>query len=159
MNPAVVGYLIVIGFAVYWLRVGSAAVGGGEGTAILAIGSVILLGALWRVWTNRYRRSPRQRFQLGWFLLAVAGEVAALNLAVNLLPKAFLASYQAPVIGTIVGLHFIGLWAATRMPRFLWLCAGMTTLNLAAFALPPDGSPAILAGLGSAAALTIAMAA
>lgn len=159
MNPGLIGYLIGLAFAVFWLRIGAAAVGGPEGTAILIVGSVLLVAALWRIWQNRYRRTEGARFRLAWYLLAVGGEVVAMNAAVLALPKPFLDAYQWPVIGTIVGLHFVGLWAATRMRRFLYLSVAMTAINLAAFALPPGSGPGMLAGLGSAAALAITVAA
>lgn len=159
MSPVLLGYLIGIAFAAYWLRLGSAAVGGPAGTAILVGGSVLLLAALWRVWRGRLQPIPGARFRPAWYLIAVAGEIVAINVALLNLPKAFLAAYQAPVIGAIVGLHFIGLWLATNMRRFLYLSSGMVATNLAALALPANHGPAMLAGLGSAAMLAIAVAA
>ena len=158
MNPGLIGYLIALAFAVYWLDVGASAVGGSTGTIVLIAGAIILLGALARVWLHRHRPTSLVRFSWGWYFVALGAEIVAMNVAILTLPKDFLAGYQAPVIGTIVGLHFIGLWLASRMPRFLTLSVAMTALNLAAFALPPNGAP-VLAGLGSAALLAGAVAA
>ena len=134
------------------------AVGGTAGTTIFAAGSLVLLGVLWRVWINRYRGTPGP-FRLGWYLTALGGEIVAMNVAALILPKSYFAIYQAPVIGTIVGLHFIGVWLATDLRRFLYLSIGMTAINLAALALPANRSPAMLAGFGSSASIAAAVSA
>ena len=159
MNPGLVGYLIGLAFAVYWLRVGSIAVGQPYGVIIFVCGSIAMLAALWRIWTNRNQAVPGARFHLGWYLLALGGEIVAFNVALLVLPPDFLATYQAPVIGAIVGLHFIGVWLATDMRRFLYLSGVMTAINLVALLLPVGHGPAILAGLGSAAVLAATVAA
>ena len=123
MNPGLIGFLIALGFAVYWLHVGAAAVDRPEASIILLGGSIVVLAALWRVWAKRNNRIPGARWRLGWYLAALGGEIVALNVALLALPKDFLATYQAPVIGTIVGLHFAGDWLATDMRRFSYLCA------------------------------------
>jgi hypothetical protein len=159
LNRSIVGYLIGLAFAVYWLWVGAGAVGGVDGKVIFAGGSLVLLAILWRIWSRRKQWTTAGRFRVAWYLAAVAGEIIAMNLALLILPKSFFAGYQAPIIGTIVGVHFVGLWMATSARRFLYLSGGMTALNLLAFVIPPGHGPAILSGLGSSAAIAIAVAA
>jgi ABC-type iron transport system FetAB permease component len=159
LRGGIIGYLIGLAFAFYWLNVGTAAVGGTAGSIIFVFGGLVLLAALWRVGANRDRPTSSGRFVWGWYVAAVIAEIIALNVVVLTLSKSYRVAYQAPVIGTIVGLHFIGLWLATRMPRFLSLSATMTALNLVALALPATHAPAVLAGLGSASLLAVTVAA
>jgi hypothetical protein len=54
-----------------------------------------------------------------------------------LLPPRFGAQQQVyPAIGCIVGLHFIGLWLATRSTQFLRITAGMCFVSLLSMLKP-----------------------
>lgn len=62
------------------------------------------------------------------------GALIALNVAGNLLRRSGLASDLLTSVGIIVGLDFIGLCLASRMPRFLWIAGAMCAVStLAAF--------------------------
>ena len=60
-----------------------------------------------------------------------------------------------PAIGCIVGLHFIGLWFATRSARFLHITAGMCVVSLLSMIVPftwqTIGLRHVLLGAGNAA--------
>ncbi len=64
------------------------------------------------------------------------GALIALNVAANLVRHYGLASCLLTSVGIIVDLHFIGLWLATRMPRFLWIAGAMCAVSTLAAFLP-----------------------
>ena len=70
------------------------------------------------------------------YQIALGVEIAAICVASAMLPRVGLQSYFIEVLGIIVGLHFIGLWHATRSKRFLWIAAGMCIASAFAIALP-----------------------
>jgi hypothetical protein len=63
-------------------------------------------------------------------------------------------------VGCIVGLHFIGLWLATRSRRFLWITAGMCSVSLLSMIIPftwhTIGLRYLLLGGGNAIVLWVA---
>ena len=151
----VVGGLIALAFAWLWLLAGSTAAGTAR-VPILAAGSVILLLAAWRV---LQRGQPgRGRFQLRYYIAAVIAEVAAIAFAQSWLTTHHREDFLFPVVGIIVGLHFIGLWFAWRRQQFLWLTGAMVAINVVALVAPltHDGRT-ILSGFGSSASLLVAV--
>jgi len=75
-------------------------------------------------------------FRRRTYYVAVAFEVAAIVAANLLLPRLGLQAYALQALGVIIGLHFIGLWKASGMARFLGIAAAMTAVSLAACMLP-----------------------
>lgn len=153
-----IGAFVVLGFAAVWLWVGTKELAMPLGAAVLVVGAIALLAAVWHVLrqptlVGRPRRFVRRRF---W--ITVALEVVGANLVGWVLGRAGLIGYLWPGIGIVVALHFIGLWWATGDGRYLALTAGMLAVNVIALFFAP-GSAAMLAvcGLGSATALTAAM--
>jgi len=65
-----------------------------------------------------------------------------------------LQAYALQALGVIIGLHFIGLWKASGMARFLGIAAAMTIVSLAACALPPPLRD-MVTGFGNALVLWI----
>ncbi len=97
-----------------------------------------------------------------WY--AVAGEVIALVVGLYLINQVF----DAPEVGiawvaVVVGLHFVPLAWAWRMPMYYWLGAAMVLLGVAGFVAHAFGASdavvALIAGVGSGAALYGAVAA
>jgi len=63
-----------------------------------------------------------------------------------------------PVIGIIVGLHFIGLWLAWRRVQFLWLTGALVAINVLAMLLPlTRAARTMVSGFGSSASLLLAV--
>jgi hypothetical protein len=84
---------------------------------------------------------------------AATFEVVAIVAAVPLLRRHGRSDLLMPVIGLIVGLHFLGLWQATDLVRFVWVALAMCFLcGLAAFIPVNEHANArwVLAGFGSA---------
>ena len=52
------------------------------------------------------------------------------------LPRFGWQGYFIQIVGIIVGLHFIGLWAATRSKRFLGVAGGMCVVSAIAIPMP-----------------------
>ncbi len=70
------------------------------------------------------------------YLIAVALEVVALVIANTALPRIGFGDELIPVVGVIVGLHFIGLWRATRLRRFLGIAFAMCVVSAFSALLP-----------------------
>ncbi|HET7576997.1 MAG TPA: hypothetical protein VFK19_10610 [Sphingomicrobium sp.] len=155
----IISGLIGLAFGLFWLFVGSNAVHGPAATVIAVAGCLIFaLAALWIV--LRRRRTRGRRFAAGYYLAAVGAEVVAIVAAQNWLAAHGQKQLLFPVVGIIVGLHFIGLWLATGDRVFAWLTSAMVAINLAALLLPlnPDARR-MVSGFGSSAALLVAVAA
>lgn len=149
------GRAIGLAFALLWLFLGASALPL-PWRYVVGIGGAVAIALL----TVRAWRLPDRRtglFRMGRYRLSVALEFAALLVAGWLLHRTGLDGYVLPVVGIIVGLHFIGLWWAGGGAQYLRLAAGMSAIDAAALLLPP-GSHAMqaVAGLGSAAALALA---
>jgi hypothetical protein len=148
--PALIGLF----FGFLWLLVGVTGLSRGAALPALAAGVVIFgLAAARAV----HRGTTRNRFHRGYYLAAVAGEVAALALAQRWLLTHHREDLLFPIVGVIVGLHFIGLWIAAADRRFLWLAAALVAINLVGALAPLSRSErAVVSGFGSSAALLIA---
>jgi len=147
--------LIGLAFGLLWLLVGAAAVGAAAGKAIAAAGILLFGLAAFRVIRRRGGRANR-RFHRLYYIAAVATEIAAIIAAQRWLLTHGQEALLFPVVGIIVGLHFIGLWLASKDRRFAWLTVAMVGLNCAALFLPlwPAGRVE-LSGFGSAVALLV----
>jgi hypothetical protein len=148
-----VGALVGLAFGLLWWLVGAGAIERPLGTALQVAGLAIFAGAAaWIV-----RRAPsagRRRPRWSYYIIAVVAEVAVIALAQAWLGARGLNALLFPVVGVIVGLHFIGLWLAFARRRFLALAATMVAINLLALLLPLGGDTRLaLSGFGSAAAL------
>jgi hypothetical protein len=153
----VIGGLIGLGFGWLWLLVGSTAAGAAQ-IPILIAGSILFALAGWRV----VRRQDRGggRFRAGYYIAAVVAEVAAIVVAQEWLRSHNRQDLLFPVIGIIVGLHFIGLWLAWRRDQFLWLTGALVAVNVLALLLPlTRAGRTMLSGFGSSASLLVAVAA
>jgi hypothetical protein len=150
-----IGGLIGLAFGWLWLLIGSTAAGEAR-VPILVAGSVVFATAAWRL--VRQGRPGRGRFRLRYYIAAVIAEVAAIAFAQSWLTTHHREDLLFPVVGIIVGLHFIGLWLAWRRDQFLWLTGAMVAINLAALAAPltQDGQT-MLSGFGSSVSLFVAL--
>lgn len=151
-----IGAIIGLFFALVWLNVGLQAMAGPWRIAVGAAGVIATIVAGVRAWR---RPLDTGRFDRKWYLIAVAGELAAMALVGALFDFHDAPSIMWAIIGIIVGLHFIGLWRAVDDRRFLWLAGGMTAINIIALALTPGAGMQMLTGFGSSAALVLAVAA
>lgn len=98
------------------------------------------------------RRTMRRRF-----LLVLAGELVALNLAAFLLFRYDLPQYLPPAVAIIVGLHFFPLAPTFKAPHFHATASVMTLAGLAAVLVIAQGGNIVTAdGLAEiACALTL----
>ena len=150
------GALIGLAFGAAWLLVGSNAFGGSAGTAVACGGLVLFAVAAARV-IRRGNRLQAGPFKASYYIAAVIAEVVAIAVAKSWLDARGQESLLLPIVGIIVGLHFIGLWLASRQRLFAWLSGAMVAINLAALVLPlPVRGPQMVSGFGSAAALFVA---
>lgn len=152
------GGFVVLAFATWWLWVGASGLPMPWRAVAFTLGGVLLLAVAWHVMRSPTAVGGSSRFDRRKFWITVAIEIAALNVAAWLLGRFGLLGYLFPTIGGVVALHFIGLWWASRDPRFITLTFTMLAVNVAACFFAP-GSAAMLAvsGLGSSAALAAAM--
>ena len=98
------------------------------------LASLLLIVRLWRMKT--LAGTGNALFGRRAYLLAVALEIAAIMVFTNLAPRYGLQDQLIPAVGVIVGLHFIGLWRATMMRRFLWIAGGMVAVSAFSALLP-----------------------
>jgi hypothetical protein len=116
-----------------------------------------LIVSLW--WRRRPAVSGRPLFRSRGYAIAVVLEIVAIYAATTILTQHGLKSYVIPAVGVIVGLHFIGLWQATRLTVFLWIAGCMCGVSILAALLPEVwgayGPRAIVAGFGNALVLWI----
>ena len=149
-----IGSLIGLLFGLLWLLVGASA-SGQAAIPVAVTGVMIFALAAWRV--VRRGGGSRRRFRRGYFIAAVLFELAAIMAAQQWLAARGRGDLLFPVVGVIVGLHFIGLWLAANNGRFLWLSGAMVAVNLAALLLTLSNSERLMvSGYGSAAALLVA---
>jgi hypothetical protein len=98
---------------------------------------VIALVFLARLW--RYEppgAAGRPLFKTSAYVIAVVAELFGMYAATLLLPRFGAQQQVYSAIGCIVGLHFIGLWDATRNQRFLHITAGMCFVSLLSMIVP-----------------------
>ncbi len=126
--------------------------------ALAALITALLIIRLWRA-NQPASGAPERLFGRKAYQIAVIAEVAAIYAASALLPHLGWQGYFIQAVGIIVGLHFIGLWAATRSSRFLGIAAGMCVISAVATQLPASIAQVnlrdIITGLGNAAILWI----
>jgi hypothetical protein len=152
-----IGGFIGLAFGWVWLLIGATAAGEAR-LPIMVAGSLLFAAAAWRL--VRRDLPGRGRFQRRYYIAAVIAEVVAILFAQHWLIEHGLQELLFPVVGIIVGLHFIGLWLAWRREQFLWLTAAMVAINAIALVAPlsPDGR-ILLSGFGSSASLLVAVSA
>ena len=154
-HGGMIGGLIGLAFGWLWLLVGSTAAGS-AGTPILVGGSVLFALAAWRGLT---REQPGNGpFKSAYYIAAVVAEIVAIAASQSWLTAHQRSDLLFPVVGIIVGLHFIGLWLASRREAFLWLSSAMVAINLLALLLPlSTAERTMLSGFGSSASLLVAV--
>ena len=126
-----------------------------EGASLLITG--FFIARLW--WRGAPAGARAGLFRRRGYIIAVVLEVVAIYAASTLLGLNGLKSYVIPAVGAIVGLHFIGLWQATRLASFLWIAGCMCAVSAFAACLPDvlgDFGPRnLMAGFGKALVLWI----
>ncbi|AYJ84598.1 hypothetical protein D3Y57_00345 (plasmid) [Sphingomonas paeninsulae] len=73
--------------------------------------------------------STEHLFDRKAYQIAVAAEVVAIYTVSAVLPPFGWQIYFIQIVEIIVGLHFIGQWAATRSRRFLDIAGGMCAIS------------------------------
>jgi hypothetical protein len=148
-------------FGTFWALLGAFALPrpyDRAGCALAVIVALIFLVRLWRYEPPTAARRPL--FRTSPYLIAIAAELFAMYAASLLLPRFGAQQQVYPAIGCIVGLHFIGLWFATRSARFLHITAGMCSVSLLSMIVPftwqTIGLRYVLLGAGNAAVLWLA---
>jgi hypothetical protein len=131
--PRFIGWL----FGTLWAYLGACALPRPYDRASCAFGLVIALIFLARLW----KREPPiaatgPLFRTPAYLVSVVAEVLAINAVSILLPRFGAQRQVLSAVGVIVGLHFVGLWIATRSPGFLRITAGMCFVSLLSRIMP-----------------------
>jgi hypothetical protein len=154
----VIAPLIGLAFGLLWFLVGAGAVAPPAGPMLMAAGGLVFALAAIRV--VRRGRRPGATFIRTYYVVAVVAELVAIAVAQAWLAGQGRTDLLFPVVGVIVGLHFIGLWKAIGLTRFLALAAAMVVINLVALTPHlPTPQRAMISGFGSSAALLLSAAA
>jgi len=149
VNAGRIGTIIGAFFGGLW-GVGAARALGGAWSVPLQIGAIVItlliVGLAW----SRGVAATGRRFRGLIYGMAVVAEIVAINLAWRYLVARHLQGAILPVVGFIVGLHFIGLWLATGARIFLAITVGCCLICILSLVLLPLGIAAIVAGFGMA---------
>lgn len=128
------------------------------GCALALLIALIFLVRLWRY--EPPAAAARPLFRTPAYVIAVSAELLGMYMASLLLPRFGAQQQVYSAIGCIVGLHFIGLWLATRSRRFLRITAGMCFVSLLSMTIPftwhTIGLRYLLLGGGNAIVLWVA---
>ena len=154
-GPRPVAGTIGLAFGGLWFLLGAASLPRGLHVPFEGVGVGVTAALIAVLWSRRASAGPSSGlFRRRGYLVAVALEVAAIYATSVLFHRFGLTGYLVQAVGVIVGLHFIGLWQATRLSSFLWIAGGMCAVSGLAACLPEalDGfSPRNAAtGLGNA---------
>jgi hypothetical protein len=160
VNPRPIAGSIGLLFGGLWSYLAATGLPVGLQLPFDGLGALITLALIAALWTERNPVGSGGRLFRRWgYLIAVVLEVVAIYAASVLFARYGLTSYLVQAVGVIVGLHFIGLWQATRQSRFLWIAGGICGVSALAALLPStlNGfNPRIVAtGLGNALVLWI----
>jgi hypothetical protein len=148
-------------FGTFWALLGAFALPRPSNRAGCAVAMVIALVFLVRL----CRSAPlpadgRPLFRKPAYIIAVGAEFAGMYTASLLLTRFGAQQQIYSAIGCIVGLHFIGLWLATRSTRFVRITIGMCLVSLLSMIVPftwhTVGLRYLLLGAGNAAVLWLA---
>lgn len=145
-------------FGLLWLSVGLGVTPAPwKWIAGLIYGAVAVIAAI-RILRQRNARGGS--FDRRWYLAAVVAEVVAIMVAAHWLAAHHRTDLTFPVVGVLVGLHFLGLWPSFALRRFVVLAFVLVAINLAAIFLPLSPEERLmLSGFGSSAALLLTAAA
>jgi hypothetical protein len=155
MDARTLGALIGVVFGCAWGIAGASGLRGrGMPAAMLFVLAVsaALVAALLRVPAH----GSVGTFRGSVYGVAVALESIGIIVAVALLRRFDHATFMMPVVGFIVGLHFVGLWRATDLRLFAWVAVAICVVCAFAAMLPPDGATdgrRVFAGIGCAVVL------
>jgi hypothetical protein len=153
-----IGATIGLFFGGLWCVLGSQALPQGWRMAALVAGWIVTALLIVQVWRRPGAgNGGSAMFRRRAYLVAVVLEVAAIVAAGSVLPRAGLGDELIPAIGIIVGLHFLGLWKATDLRRFVAIALAMCAVSLLAALLPLDwhGIDARIAACGFGNALVL----
>lgn len=128
--PALVG----TAFGGLWSVLGAMALP--RSWTVAAVVAGVLVTALLLVQRRRGTATGSSLFRRRAYIVAVVLEVAGLYVAMQLLAMYGLERYFVQALGLVVGLHFIGLWVASGLRRYLWLCLAMCVVSLIGIVLP-----------------------
>lgn len=141
-------------FGTLWAIIAVSALPHSNAGAGCAVGVILACLFLLRLWRAPVPGESKPLFQTRAYMIAVHAEVVAIYAASSLLIRHGAQQQVLPAVGVIVGLHFIGLWMATRSSRFLSITAGMCTVSLLSMVVPYTwngvGARNLLLGLGNA---------
>ena len=133
----IIGSAIGLVFGGVWSVLGARALQREWQIPAMVAGITFTAALILRLWPRPATLDAVQfTFRSRYYITAVALEIIALNVAGNLLLRQGLAAYLLTSVGIIVGLHFIGLWMATRMRRFLWIAGAMCAVSALMAFLP-----------------------
>ena len=132
-----VSNLIGLVFAGLWAWAGSLTLAKVWQISTLAVS--VLVGVVLLV---RLMRGPAQHatrgsmFRGAPYLFAVVLELCGIYVASVALPRFGYEAYLMQVVGVIVGLHFLGLWRASRSRRMVAIAVGMCAVSAVGLLLP-----------------------
>ena len=147
-------------FGTFWALIGAFALPSPYDHAGCVLVVVLGLVFLVRLWRYETAAAGRPLFRTWAYVLAISAELLGMYMAALLLPRFGAQQQVYSAVGCIVGLHFIGLWIATRSPRFLRITVGMCLVSLLSMILPftwhAIGLRYLLLGAGNALVLWVA---
>ncbi len=124
--PATIGTT----FGSLWALIAATALPPAWRSTVAVVAALTTALLIWRLWRENQRtpNAPERLFGKRAYQIAVAAELVAIYVASITLPRLGWQGYLIQTVGIIVGLHFIGLWAATESACFLKIAGCMCVI-------------------------------
>lgn len=135
MTGAAIGALVGASFGGCWAIAGAFGLPKRMRPPVILLSLAVTAFLIARPFVEPLSGVPQGSFDATVYWIAVAAETAAILIAAIFLNVRGRKDLLLPVIGIIVGLHFIGLWQATRLLLFLGVAILMCAVSLAALLL------------------------
>ena len=142
--------LVPCGFGLWWLASGLSALG----LLTAWSGAAVLLGAIFVAWSGFTRRRHTRLVDRKTFRLGVLAETAAIAVVVPACILTRRPDLMMPLVGAVVGLHFLPLARAFGDQRFVLAAFALTCVCLTSLLWPAPTRMAI-AGIGAGAVLWV----
>jgi hypothetical protein len=161
MTGAAIGAILGMAFGGIWAIAGAMGLAPGWRLPVAVLAAAATVALIAAPGFAHLHPTASGTFRGTIYGLWVGFEVVAIAAAAVVLNRCGRQDLLMPVIGIIVGVHFVGLWQATGLLRFVTIAVGVTAVCALSLLLPghdADGMSArqVVAGVGTGLVLWLA---